>query len=373
MTRICVVGAGIGGLTLARALAGRGAKVDVVEQGPVPNPVSSSHDEHRVIRHAYGAFEGYGRMMPSAFAAWDRLFADLGTRHFAQTGSIFVLRGNEDYAARSAAVMRETGATMREIPLDALADRLPMINPAGVKSAFETPADGMLFNTRILGDLTVHLSRMGVTFHPFTAVTAVDAERGVVSTSRGEIGADAVVVAAGAWMPKLLPSLAETAVPSRQAVVYLAPPVGFAERWSKAPVVVDFAGDQGIYTIPPREGTRLKVGDHVFTMTGDADDDRTARADDVARLLDAIDASFVGFDGYTVLERKICYYTVRPEEAFLARPIGTRGWVLSACSGHGFKFAPLIADIVAAGVLGERPAEEVSRIVAGEGTHVLAA
>lgn len=90
---VAIAGAGIAGLTLAWALVRRGVSVEVIDQGPIPNPLASSFDEHRVIRHAYGPFKGYGRMMPAAFAAWDRLWADLGARHFVETGSIFTFRG----------------------------------------------------------------------------------------------------------------------------------------------------------------------------------------------------------------------------------------------------------------------------------------
>jgi NADPH-dependent 2,4-dienoyl-CoA reductase/sulfur reductase-like enzyme len=62
--QILIVGGGIAGLLTAWALARRGVAVTVFEQGPLPNPHSSSFDEHRIIRHAYGAMEGYARLMP---------------------------------------------------------------------------------------------------------------------------------------------------------------------------------------------------------------------------------------------------------------------------------------------------------------------
>ena len=105
--KVLVVGAGIGGLATAHALALRGFAVEVIDAGPIPNPAASSVDEHRVIRHAYGPHRGYGRMMPAAFAAWGRLFADVGVAGFARTGSLFVLRGDDTWARESAAVMAE--------------------------------------------------------------------------------------------------------------------------------------------------------------------------------------------------------------------------------------------------------------------------
>ena len=79
------------------------------------------------------------------------------------------------------------------------------------------------------------------------------------------------------------PSLHAVARPSRQALL-LAPPPPLADAWAVAPILVDDRAERGCYTLPPRRGTRLKIGDDVFTLRGDADADRTATAEDVERL-----------------------------------------------------------------------------------------
>lgn len=146
-----------------------------------------------------------------------------------------------------------------------------------------------------------------------------------------------VVVAAGAWIGDLLPAHAQVAVPSRQLVLYLEPPGQYAAAWAAAPVVVDMAADYGAYVLPPREGTRLKIGDHVFTRRGHGSDDRIASEADVEPVLGALNRAFRDAADYKILERKVCYYTVTHDERFIVEPIGGAGWVVSACSGHGFK------------------------------------
>jgi sarcosine oxidase/sarcosine oxidase subunit beta len=115
----------------------------------------------------------------------------------------------------------------------------------------------------------------------------------------------------------------------------------------------------GTYTLPPRRGTRLKVGDHVFSRRGNPDDDRVARMEDLERLLPALGVAYRDIERYSVLERRACFYTVSEDERFIVRPEGDRGWVISACSGHGFKLAPAMAEAVAQALTGERDAATI--------------
>ena len=64
-----VVGGGIMGLASAWALRRRGHDVALYEQGPLPKPLASSYDHHRLIRFTYGAMIGYARMVVAAYAA----------------------------------------------------------------------------------------------------------------------------------------------------------------------------------------------------------------------------------------------------------------------------------------------------------------
>ena len=360
-----VVGAGIAGLSTAWALERRGIKVTVFEQGPIPNPRASSYDEHRITRYAYGAMEGYAALMPDAFAMYERLFHDIGADHFARSPVVYFLREEVGWYEPSVRSLTRLGSGFRDIPLSEVPARFPMVETEGLTRAVETDAGGMLFPIRILTDLVVTLGNRGVRFHSDARVSTVDPDAGTVVANDREHRADHVVVAAGAWVNKLTPLLADTVVPSRQAVMYLSPPPELAKAWGEVPVLIDLGLSSGTYTLPPRRGTRLKIGDHVFTRAGDADGDRIATAADVARLESAARLSYRGFDRYGVLEKKICFYTVTRDESFAVQPWGGRAWVVSACSGHGFKLGPLVGDSVAAAIAGERSAIETTRLAAG--------
>lgn len=362
--KVSVIGAGIAGLSLAWALRVRGVEVALFDAGPIPNPGGSSFDEHRITRHSYGHLAGYGAMMPQAFAAYERLWADLGTTHYLPTGMVMVSRSKSDWAEQAAELDR-LSVSHRMLSPEEVAARLPMLHAEGVDSAFEAGGAGMLFANRIVTDLARWAVEHRVEMHPHSRVDDMDAATGTLSVGGVRHHADLVVVAAGAWLPELLPAAKGRMVPSRQLLLYLEPPADLVGAWSEAPVLVDSSGGHGAYILPPRGGTRLKVGDHFFTRRGQGSDDRIATEDDVAPVLDAAASILARFEEYRVLERKVCYYTVTDDEGFVVEPIGPAGWVLSACSGHGFKFGPLIASGLADAIIGARSAESVTSWAAG--------
>src|SRR5712672_2748399 len=100
-----IVGGGVMGLSTAWALAREGHDVALFEQAELPNPLASSMDEHRLIRHPYGDHKGYARMIDQAFAAWDLLWTDLGQRLYAATGTLALGGNGADWAQRSAAAL----------------------------------------------------------------------------------------------------------------------------------------------------------------------------------------------------------------------------------------------------------------------------
>ncbi|MBJ3778079.1 NAD(P)/FAD-dependent oxidoreductase [Acuticoccus mangrovi] len=369
--KVLIVGAGIMGLSIAWALARQGLSVEVFDQGPIPNPVSSSHDEHRINRHAYGKLTGYARMMPQAFKAWDAMWADLGVSHFEATGGVYVLRHEDGWYESTKEQLGELGVPFNDLALDEVVAHYPMLRPDGIERAVFVGGSGLLFPTRILTDLVVHLSELGVRFHARSKVSEVDPERGTVTTAADTFSGDAVVVAAGAWVGRLVPSFAASVTPSRQAVLYLAPPPEMAKAWRTAPVIVVREKDAGLYALPPRRGTRLKIGDHRFSLTGDPDEDRAATEEDIAPVWNALVRAYRDMDAYTIIDPKACFYTVTADETFKVAALGGRGWAVSACSGHGFKLAPLIASGTAAAVRGLVPSEDVSDWAAARAPHRL--
>lgn len=339
-----IVGGGIMGLATAWALAREGHAVELFEQGALPNPLASSVDEHRLIRHPYGDRTGYARMIDPAFAAWDVLWRDLGQTFYAPTGTLALTGSGADWAERSARTLAATGRPMTELTIDELRRRFPQLDARGVEHAFWIDTGGVLFAQDIVAALARHLeSRPRVTLHPNTPVRSVDLEHGRVVTDAGAMHeADVVIVAAGAWVGRLLPEFACTLVPSRQVVIYFRLPEEQRVIWAKGPMVIQKTGDVGLYFVPPMQGRGFKVGDHSFSRSGDPDAGREATEDEIRPLIERCRGLFRGFDGWRTDRVKACFYTVTEDERFVVEKTGAKGWLMSPCSGHGFKFGALM-------------------------------
>ncbi|MEM7442468.1 MAG: FAD-dependent oxidoreductase [Pseudomonadota bacterium] len=362
-----IVGAGIMGLSTAWALNKRGHKVTVVEQGPIPNPLGSSVDQHRLIRFPYGAMDGYAAMVSHAYPAWDRLWDDLGRRLYVKTGTLAVGTSGQDWLNDSAAVLEAQNHELERLPPDDLVARFPLLRGNDIDQAFYLDSGGVLLAGRIVEVLAHHLARRGVTLMPHHAATEIDPDQATVQLRDGRtLEADNLIVAAGPWVGRLLPDAASRVSASRQVLVYLKPPVDLQAGWAAMPMLLDIEPDRGFYLIPPVAGTGLKIGDHSFSMAGDPDLDREATEDEARALFALCENRLASFDQFSLDAGKTCFYTVHPpEERFIVEPAGASSWVMTGFTGHGFKFGPLMGETVADALEGHRRAEEVSRWAAG--------
>ncbi len=330
------------GLSAAWALSRAGWSVRVVEQDAVPNPRGSSVDDHRLIRHAYGAADGYMRMIDPAFAAWDLLFAEGGERPYIRTGVLALAGTPGGWLADSRSALRTDGHALTDLDAATVGARWPFLVAFGIKDAFFLHSGGVLLARRIVELLARLLAARGVPILAGQAV-AVDPARGAVTLADGQVlEADQLVIAAGPWAPRLLPSLAPRVRPTRQIIVRLEPPAEHAAAWAKAPMLLDLAENGGFYAVPPVAGTPLKIGDHRFAPTGDPDAPREATAAEAEEIIAFARHRIIGLDRYRVISAAACYYDVEPGEQFVMEALGPRAFVMSGFSGHGFKFGALL-------------------------------
>lgn len=336
-----VLGAGIMGLCAAWGLHRQGFAVRVVEQGPVPNPRGASVDDHRLIRHAYGTQRGYMRLVDAAYAAWELLWDELGEVLHVPTGVLALDEGagpaGSGWLAESRTALRQDGHACESLTPAEAGRRFPLLHAGGIADAFHCPAGGVLLAGRIVAALARHLAARGV---EFTRALVREVGDTLLLEDGTRLAADALVVAAGPWAPRLLPALAGRVTPSAQVILRFAPP---DPAWARMPMILDLAASGGFYLVPPVAGTPLKIGDHSFSLRGDPDAaDRTPDPCEVERILAMAERRIRGLRDMPRAGEATCFYDVEPGERFVVEPLSPRLWAMSGFSGHGFKFGAVL-------------------------------
>ena len=345
---IIVVGAGISGLSSAWALAKRGHQVTLIEQGPIPNPLAASGDHHRIIRRAYSAASGYAHTISEAYDAWDELWDDLGTSHYDPRGFLCVSREPGDEAETYLDGMKVGGYPVEEFDGAEAERRFPFLDGNSIRFGFTSEDGGALHCKRIAADMVRWLGARGVGIRAGAKVASVGTAGASVRLDTGEeISADRVVVAAGAWVTKLFPELVADLTTYRTSFVYLEPPADLKQAWERAPVILDVGGETDGYILPPSGSGGLKFGSGLHKEKWpDADAGRTPRADEGRAVRDLFAPPMHSIEEYRVLDVVTCAYTFTSDETFFCRAIGN-GLVVSACSGHGYKFGAAIGRRIA--------------------------
>jgi glycine/D-amino acid oxidase-like deaminating enzyme len=366
--KLIIVGGGIMGLSAAWAARRAGHEVTLIEQGPLPNPLASSFDQHRLIRYTYGAREGYARMVALAYAAWERLWGDLGAQHYVETGTLAVARDSAAWVEASVGCLERLGVAQERWAPGRIREHLPFLELDDGDWALFTPTGGVLFAERILQGLAGWLGSNGATLLENRPVEAIDPIDARVRLADGEVlAADALVVAAGPWTPRLLPALGERVTPSRQVLVYLDPPAEHRRAWEAAPALLDQveAAEGGFYAVPPVGGTGFKLGDHAFSLQGQPDREREPTPADVEATLALAADRIREFERYRIIDARTCFYSVTAGERFIAEAVG-QTILLAGFSGHGFKFGAAIGEAAIEALDGRREAGALTSWAAGE-------
>ena len=348
--RVIVVGAGIVGLSSAYALAKAGADVTVIERGAIPNPLAASADHHRLIRFAYGDDDGYARRIHEAFDAWRTMWADLDgpqDRYYANRGVLSASQEVGDWTDLTRAGMDTLGIEYERIDgVAALAKRFPFLEAANVSYGLLSEG-GALKANHILVDLSWWLRGQGVAVMEHAPVAEVDPVKGAVTLEDGrKVEGDMILLAAGVETARLLPEVALPLTPHRTVVVYAEPPEHLRAAFADAPCWTHLGGPPALWGMPPIGPLPLKLG---ASHLGRRDPDMANRAmhqDEMELMRSQYRGRFRDADQFVLRWGQANYWVHAPEHRFYFRQID-RVFVVSADSGHGFKFGALTGQDVA--------------------------
>ena len=324
-----VVGAGIHGLATARALARRGVDVTIYEQFEVDHTRGSSHGASRIFRLSYPEVE-WVRMAQEALPLWRDLEGESGERLLALNGIIEFVRGPEE---GSKCALEEGGARVEVLDREEVVRRFPMVAPpAGTAAVFQADA-GIVLAAKARHAFLESARAHGARLLEGRKVARLD-----------ELDEDVIVVTAGPWAKELLaPAGIDLAVvATSETVCYFR-----LEADSPVPSIVDFKPGgvgHGTYGLAdPVYG--LKLGIHRSGRPLDPDDPPGPDPELVERMRQTASRYFPTADDRPA-RVDTCLYTNTADERFVLERHG-RIVVGSACSGHGFKFAPVVGERLA--------------------------
>ena len=339
---VVVIGGGVMGLAAARALAQAGRAVTVLERLAIGHPSGSSHGSARIFRLAYPD-PVFVRMGREARVLWDEVSDGYGHPLIRETGEISVGADLE----RLAASMRAGGAQIDVVTPDAVTERFPALRFEGMDWAIFEPGAGVISAARALEAFRRGAVEGGAIIREETPVTSlrVDGDDVVLTTADAQVRARVAVVAAGSWSRALLAG-ASIDLPTFTRVET----VGFFDGpGGDLPVILEWGDPAITYMLPTPEG-HLKAAEHLGGPRRDPDEPGPPDVDSMTRIGSWL-RSRVPDASPEALYGETCLYTMTDDERFIIERHGPI-IVASACSGHGFKFAPWVGARVASLALG---------------------
>jgi sarcosine oxidase len=326
VTRIAIVGAGVMGCATAWALTARGADVTVYEQFGLDHERGSSHGRTRIVRLSYPEAH-WVRLAREAMDAWRELETESGQELLDLHGIVELVSAPE---LTSAAGLDACGVEYSWLDAEEARARGAEL-PQGWFALLQPEAG------TVRADLARHA------FLDLAIARGARVEAGEKVSSLDELDADVVVVTAGAWVRELVPDVPVQV--TRETLAY------FRREGAPGPAIVELdeiTRGHGTYSLhDPVHG--LKAGVHHGGPEVDPDVEGAPDAESVERVAAWVRDRLPDVDPEP-LDAETCLYTSTVDGSFVLERRG-RVVVGSACSGHGFKFAPVIGRRLAGLVL----------------------
>jgi sarcosine oxidase len=334
-------------------LAERGQRVLGLEQFTPAHDRGSSHGETRVIRQAYFEDPAYVPLLLRSYELWE----DLEREHpgtLTITGGLMIGAADSNTVSGSIRSAEQWGLPFEVLDTSELRRRFPVLAPSDDTIALYEERAGFV---RAEETVRAHLERAaarGAELHFREKVQGWSAPgSGVeVRTADAAYTAEKLVIAAGAWAPQLVPELASNLTVERQLLFWFQPTGGVSPyRPPRFPVFVweDETGMQ-IYGFPAygRDEDGVKIAFFRNGVPSDPDHlDRQIHPDEITRITSYVGRRMPTLPG-RFLRGAACMYTTTPDEHFVltTHPQHPEVVIAAGFSGHGFKFVPVMGEII---------------------------
>jgi sarcosine oxidase len=339
---IIIVGLGGMGSAAAAHLASRGTRVLGLEQFQPGHTQGSSHGRSRVIRLAYFEHPAYVPLLRRAYELWRQLERDTDTHLLQMTGGLMIGAPDSDVVSGSLRSAREHGLAHEVLDATEIRRRFPPFTPRqGIVAFYEKEAGSLFPESSNAAHLTV-AARHGAALHfdePVADWQVLRSGAVEVRTTRDRYECDRLILSPGAWASSLfkIPRLPLAVEPQ---ILYWFDPAGGAAPFlpDRFPIYIwDTGGGVQFYGFPADDQQRVKVA----FFRSQAKDEHAMRG--------ALSSSIPALASGTLVDSVSCKYTLTPDHHFVIglHPDSPKVVVASPCSGHGYKFASVIGEILA--------------------------
>lgn len=364
---VAVVGMGAMGAATLYELARGGARVVGIDRFEPGHSMGSSHGRTRVIRLAYFENPSYVPLVRRAYSLWQDLERTSGETLLHVIGMTEIGQPDGRLISGTLAASRLHDLPHQVMDARALTRRYPAFCLPSDFVAVIQPDAGYLEAARALHVYARLANNAGAELRWREHVLAVEPRGdGVrIVTDRGCIEAATAIITAGPWVKEVLPTLPVPLLITRQAVMFVDPPDGNLYAPERFPMFLLESAEGKHYGFPWNVEEGLKLAEHNTTAAGiDPNSyDRQVSPVDEERLRRFCAKYLPGLAACNVRSRVVCLYTMTPDEDFILDrlPGNEQVVVASPCSGHGFKFAPVIGEILADLALRGETSVDISR------------
>lgn len=347
---VAVIGGGVMGLAAARSLAARQERVVLFERARIGHAQASSHGRSRIIRLAYSDAT-YIPLCRAAYPAWRQLAEETGETLLHITGGLDLAIGEVRSWRATQAAMVEAKVPHEILDRGEIKRRFPQFDLPEDARGLLQPEAGVLHADFCVDALTRSARRHGAVLLEDENVLAVDPlVRSVeLKTSQGLYSVGRLVIAAGAATGTMLRrlSLDLPLTVSKEQVAFFRPKDLRLHGPDRLPIFILHLGGVLLssgFPLMRDEGLKLMIENKRPARDGDhaPDPELVARLEDqVRRILPGLEPK--------ALSTETCRYTLTPDEDFIIdrHPEHRHITIVSACSGHGFKFGALFGEAVA--------------------------
>jgi glycine/D-amino acid oxidase-like deaminating enzyme len=341
MSTATVVGAGVSGAAIARALTLRGWDVTVVEQYAPGTVRSASGGDTRLLRMSHGGVEWYTRSAWAARSAWIELQERTGTRIWEPVGLAWFAHSEDGFERQSRELLESLQIPVEWVSPDDARGLFPSLRTDDLAGVLFEPAAGVLHARRATQLLVDEALASGARLEPGRVEPAAAPH------------SDVVIWACGAWLPGLFPRDVEVRI-SRRDVFFF----GADASWRGTPGFCDYDG--GFYGHGELAGLGVKVASDAdgaeidpdtLERLPDAERERAARSYAAHR--------FPGLAGAPVIGSRVCQYDLTTDTHLIVdrHPEHDNWWLIGGGSGHSFKHGPAFGEYVADCIEGRRDRE----------------